>query len=410
MKVLIVHDYGVLVGGAEHMSIALRDGLRRRGHDARFFASTAAPLPLPNVADHTCLGTMSFARRFLQVANPFAMAKLKQVLSDFRPDVVHVRMFMTQLSPLVLRLLRDTPCLLHVVNYDLICPLNTRVLPDGSACTFHPGTACYRNGCLGALGTMRTIVQQRLWDKHKSMFDLIVTNSHWVRRKLTEQDVRVDETVWNGVPVTAHRPPLGEVPTAAFVGRLVPKKGVHVLIDAMARVVGRIPNARLSIIGDGPQRTELEEQTKSLNLREHVTICGHLPREAMERQVANAWTQVVPSVWDEPFGLVAAEAMMRGTAAIVSAAGGLAEQVVEGQTGFCVPPNDRAALVEALVKLLEDRIRAEAMGASARAHALANFTEDQVVERFLALYDRIIATKAPTAHVDTTAAVTMRSS
>jgi hypothetical protein len=84
MKVLIVHDYGVLVGGAEHMSVSLRDGLRRRGHDARFFASSAAPLPLPIVADDTCFGTMSFGRRLLQVANPFAVTQLKRVLREYR--------------------------------------------------------------------------------------------------------------------------------------------------------------------------------------------------------------------------------------------------------------------------------------------------------------------------------------
>ncbi len=57
MKVLIVHDYGTLHGGAEHMAATLRDGLRARGHDARLFASTAQPLPLDNIADYTCRGS-----------------------------------------------------------------------------------------------------------------------------------------------------------------------------------------------------------------------------------------------------------------------------------------------------------------------------------------------------------------
>lgn len=394
MKVLIVHDYGVLVGGAELMSIALRDGLRRRGHEARFFTSAAKPLPLPNIADHTCFGTMSAGRRLIQVANPFAVRSLRRLLADYRPDVVHVRMFMTQLSPLVLPLLRQVPSLLHVVNYDLICPLNTKVLPDGSPCQSRAGVACYRNGCLGPLGTARTLVQRNLWNRWKDVFDLVVANSQWVQRRLIEDGVHVDEAVWNGVPITAQRPPLPATPVAAYAGRLVPKKGVHVLIEAMALVVQRIPEARLDIIGDGPEQARLQQQVASLGLSQRVRFLGHMSRDQMERQIAGAWVQVAPSVWDEPFGLVAAESMMRGTAAVVSAAGGLAEQVLEGQTGFHVPPGNAQALAEALIPLLQDRQRAETMGAAARAHALANFTEDRVVDRFVELYERIIRSKA----------------
>src|SRR5688572_33418005 len=116
------------------MSITLRNGLQARGHEARLFASTARPLDIPNAADHTCYGTMAPARRILQVVNPSAVLRLHALLRTYRPDVVHVRMFLTQLSPLVLPLLRKVPSLLHIVNYDLICPLNTKLLPDGSPC------------------------------------------------------------------------------------------------------------------------------------------------------------------------------------------------------------------------------------------------------------------------------------
>ncbi len=390
MKVLIVHDYGTLTGGAEQVSAALRDGLRRRGHDARFFSSTARPLDMSLVSDYTCFGTESPLRRVLQAVNPFAARRLSQVLHEFRPEVVHVRMFLWQLSPLILPLLRRVPSLLHVVNYDLICPLNTKLLPDGSACHFRQGAACKGSGCMGITGMMRYSVQRRLLWRNFDVFRLVVTNSHWVRKRLMDDGVRVDEVVWNGVPVSAQRPPLLPEPLVAYTGRLVAKKGVNVLLDAMRHVLRRVPKARLSIIGDGPERERLQQQVDAMGLGARVTFAGHLPRPELERRVAAAWVQVVPSLWEEPFGLVAAEAMMRGTAVVASASGGLTEQVVDGQTGFCVPPRDSAALADALIRLLVDRERAEAMGAAARAHALANFTEDRVVDRFAALYDRIV--------------------
>jgi glycosyltransferase involved in cell wall biosynthesis len=135
---------------------------------------------------------------------------------------------------------------------------------------------------------------------------------------------------------------------------------------------------------------------EAAGLSARVRWLGHLSREALEREIADAWVQVAPSLWDEPFGLVAAEAMMRGTAAVVSATGGLGEQVVDGKTGFHVPPGDVVALANVLVRLLRDRRYAEEMGTAARVHALANFTEDRVIGQFEELYHRLMA--GETAH------------
>lgn len=391
MKILIVHDYGTLHGGAEHMAAALRDGLRRRGHDARFFASTAKPLRLKNVADYTCFGTMSAGRRALQVANPWAAGRLREVLDAFAPDIVHVRMFFTQLSPLILRQLRGHRSLLHLATYDLICPLTTKTLPDGSPCPYQAGAACYRSGCVSSLGLARTLVQTGLWKRWQGVFDLIVANSEWTRRRLRADGVNVTETVRNGVAVRPARPPLTAPPIVAFAGRLVPEKGVDLLLRAMARVVAQMPQAVLLLAGDGPERHAVGESIAALNLASSVTLLGHRPREELEQLLASAWVQAVPSQWEEPFGIVAAEAMMRGTAVVASNVGGLSEQIRDGETGFTVPPRDADALADALLRILRDRPLAEQMGKAGRAVALAEFTEDRVVERFLQLYEGLVS-------------------
>ena len=73
MRILLLHDYGTLNGGAEVMIVNLRDALRTRGHQALLFTSTARPLALPIVADETCFGTVSPLRRGLQAFNPHAL-------------------------------------------------------------------------------------------------------------------------------------------------------------------------------------------------------------------------------------------------------------------------------------------------------------------------------------------------
>jgi glycosyltransferase involved in cell wall biosynthesis len=391
MKVLIVHDYGTPHGGAEYMSIGLRNGLRARGHDAYLFASTARPLDLPNAADHTCYGTMAPTRRVLQVVNPSAVVRLRTLLREYRPDVVHVRMFMTQLSPLILPLLRQVPSLLHVVNYDLICPLNTKLLPDGSACRQPAGMACSRSGCLPALGVARAMAQRLMWQRWSDVFDLIVTNSLWVRRRLAAEGIAVGETVWNGVPVRPQRPPLGTTPIVGFAGRFVAKKGINVLIGAMAQVVATMPNAMLLLAGDGPERPAVEAAIAAHRLTPYVRVLGHLPKSELEHRFSQAWVQAVPSLWEEPFGLVTAEAMMRGTATVVSDTGGTSELVQNGVTGLTVPAGNIEALAQALTCLLSNRELAEQMGQAGRRRALAEFSEDRMVERFLELYERLLS-------------------
>lgn len=396
MRVLIVHDYGTLTGGAEHMSHTLREGLRQRGHRAEWFSSSARPLPVPIVSDHTCFGDTGILGRAAQALNPHAALRLRQVLQGFRPDVVHVRMFLTQLSPLILPLLRRLPAVLHCVNYDTICPLNTKALPDGTPCSYAPGWACHR--CGGPLTAARAQLQHPLWRRWMGVFDSIVANSEWTARRLREHGVPVAEVIHNGVPERPARPPLAEPPTAAFAGRLAAKKGVDALLRAWALVQRAAPAARLLIVGDGPERAAMEELAARLGLSTDVSFLGHLARADMEAALAPAWVQVAPSLWEEPFGLVGAEASMRGTAAVVSSRGGLAEVIEEGVSGFVVDPTDTAALADRLLRVLRDRELAERLGAAGRRRALARFTEARVIDRFEALYARVRTGRALQTH------------
>ena len=106
MRVLLVNDYGTPAGGAEIVTLTLRDALRTLGHDARLLTSSAGLSRNDARPDYVCSGTTSRARALVQTVNPHAVRVLRRVLSEFAPEVVHVRMFLTQLSPWILRALR----------------------------------------------------------------------------------------------------------------------------------------------------------------------------------------------------------------------------------------------------------------------------------------------------------------
>jgi glycosyltransferase involved in cell wall biosynthesis len=205
----------------------------------------------------------------------------------------------------------------------------------------------------------------------------IVANSHSVQASLVADGIEPVDVIHNGVAVEPITRELSSRPHVVFSGRLVPEKGVDVLLKAFAIVAQDLPEVRLTIAGDGPERRRLGELTEKLGMTTKVTFLGHITRRDMETRFAQAWMQVVPSRWAEPFGLVALEGMMRGTAVIASSMGGLTEIIKQGETGFLVPPNDIGALALRMKELLSDRAKAEEMGKSGRDLAEGRFSLDK---------------------------------
>src|SRR5262249_23191784 len=116
-------------------------------------------------------------------------------------------------------------------------------------------------------------------------------------------------------------------PHFVFCGRLSVEKGVLLLIRAFATLHTRLPLARLTIVGDGPLRSEIESAVLARGLQDAVTFTGWLDPAGVDRQLETAWALVAPSVWAEPLGMVAPEAIVRGVPVIASSTGGFAETI-----------------------------------------------------------------------------------
>jgi glycosyltransferase involved in cell wall biosynthesis len=386
LRILLVNDYGGPSGGAELQMLALRDGLRARGHAVRLLSSDASPgPPVASLADRTCRGRTDRLQAASQAFNPSAWLALRRELAEHPPDVVHLRMFLWQLSPLILQPLASVPVLFQAAVYKAICPNGLKLLPDGSRCTLPAGRACLVKGCVSPATWAATMVQLALVRRWRNRFDRVAALSARMAETFGScgwPDVLV---LGNGVDERPARPPLGPVPVVGYAGRLSREKGIETLLDAFAAAP---PDARLVIAGGGPLEAVLRE--RAARFGERVRFLGHLDRAAMEREFDRVWVQVVPSLWDEPFGNVTTEAMMRGTAVIASDVGGQSDLVRDGRTGALVPPGDAAALGRALARLLSDRTLAEAQGAAARQVALAEYGRERVLDRLEAVYRGMI--------------------
>ena len=391
MRVLLINDYGGRFAGAEVITLGLRDALRARGHESRLLASKARLLPGENLAEYRCRGSTSRLQPLFEAYNPSAARAVRRALADFRPDVVHVSMFLWQLSPAILPPLFSVPAVYHVMTYKPVCPIGTKTLPDGRACEVAPGRVCLTGGCLTWPSWVARGVQQALWRRWQEAFDRIVPASESVRARLRERGIPAERPIAPGVATRAQRPPLSDPPTVAFAGRLAREKGAESLLRAMPSVLARVPEARLIVAGDGPDARRLHGLTEELGISVQTRFLGHVPPSEIDAELASVWVQAVPSLWDEPFGLVAPEAMMRGTAVVASRAGGVADSVVHEETGLLVPRNDPEALADALVRVLSSRESAEAMGTAGRRRALRDFHEARYVEAFLRIYRELLA-------------------
>ncbi|MBA2628051.1 MAG: glycosyltransferase [Gemmatimonadales bacterium] len=199
----------------------------------------------------------------------------------------------------------------------------------------------------------------------------------------------IDESRWNVVPP----PPPNAPPRALFIGRLKRFKGVDVLLRALERV----PDLRLDIVGSGPEGPRLRTLAQALAVTDRVRWYGEYPDEDLTRRMADADFLVLPSVTiEEMFGLVVLEAMAASRPVITTAVPTAVREVnLPGTTGLEVPLRDVGALAAALEELARDPARREAMGAAGRSRVAEQFTRTLMAERHVALYQRVLAGRAP---------------
>lgn len=162
-----------------------------------------------------------------------------------------------------------------------------------------------------------------------------------------------------------------------FVGRLVSDKGADLLLDALKLIV---PKPRLTIVGDGPERAALEKKAADLGLQDQVEFVGSRRGDQLADLLRQHEILVVPSLWQEPFGIVALEGIACGCVVVGSAGGGLGEAI--GPCGVTVPNGEPRALAEAITRLLSDAAERDRLRQNAPAH-LARFTPRHIAGLYL---------------------------
>ncbi|MFO7684762.1 MAG: glycosyltransferase family 4 protein [Desulfobacterales bacterium] len=193
-------------------------------------------------------------------------------------------------------------------------------------------------------------------------------------------------------------PPKKPAPLSSllFVGRLVEKKGLRYLLAAMPEITERFPDSHLTVVGDGPDRTNLEKLYHNLGIQGRVKFLGSLPNEELPFLYQQAGIVVFPSVVSgdgdrEGFGLVLVEAMGCGCAAVVTDLPAMRDIVDQGKSGFIVAQRDAKAIAGAVLRLQRDQDLADALAGEGRRKTLDRFDWELVSSRYSTLLKSMAA-------------------
>jgi len=300
--------------------------------------------------------------------SPLALVRLRRLLRSLRPDVVHTWMFTADAYG---RVAAKMAGVRRIVSSEL---------------------------CVDQWkGPVKRAIDRLL----AHVTDCVVPNSDsvaaWLQSVgLPERIILTIPSAFDpaGYPMKPLEQPaaLSLAPRLIGVGRLYPQKRYDVLVRAMAEIVREVPQAQLTILGEGPCRRQLEPLVASLGLTGRVEMPGEVAN--VPRRMAESDLLLMSSDYEGMPNAVL-EAMYVGLPVVATAAPGTRDIVRDGETGVLVPLGDHEALARAALSVIRDPQRGHALAVRARREVLQQYTVERMVSAYEALYERLARADKP---------------
>ena len=377
-------------GGGEKYALDLCKALEERGHSTAVITRSGYPAVDKPFADAGIAVGHLPLRGALDILSPLVLSRILDRLEG--PVVVHVHNFKDAIVALRARRLMKSDrrrSLRVVCTRHLVRPAKTGRLDRG---TYRDLDALIFVSDTARAAFMATAPA----DLNNDPRICVIHNAIPLPKKNSDQKSR--ESIANVVgtrhgasapPVSANAPEPSAPPEKfrfLFAGRIAPEKGLDVLVEAFRRVeLARPGAATLTVCGTGDSRTVMPivRTTRAPELDGKVTWAGHV--DDISAEIVRADAGVVPSRAPEAFGLAALEFMAAGIPVIASEIGALPE--VTGPDGILVPPDDPAALADAMLRLIDSPELCARLGEAGKRRAAENFAYDKFVDSVIAVYE-----------------------
>jgi glycosyltransferase involved in cell wall biosynthesis len=388
MRILLVHNrYRSGAPSGENRVVDQEgEALAALGHEVMRFGRSSDEIAQWSVAKKASLpGRTIWSRETFR--------DLKAVLREHRPEVVHVHNTYPLISAAVLYACRDArvPVVATIHNYRLACA-NGMFFRSGAVChdCVHglPVRAvvhgCYRGShAASAARVLELSLHRQTWKSLVSAYVFISASERDLLRGLDLAPSRV--FVRHNLIPRRGRLRMAQTPAVVYAGRLDEAKGVRLLMagwDHYRRKSGE-PGLNLVIVGGGPLWDEVAEWASA---RPSVEMTGTVSSDRCAELISHARAVLLPSAWEETFGLVAVEAMAAGVPPIAAGHGSFTELITSGVDGALFSPGDPTALAAAIADIERNPERYEVYGDQARKTYEHRFDPQRSVEELLEIY------------------------
>jgi glycosyltransferase involved in cell wall biosynthesis len=403
MKILMLSSfYPPLLGGIVTSVRSLSGELSKRGHEVIICTVRQRDLPAYEERD----GVKIYRLDGLFQKIPFLFRdptkkwhppardwlitrKLAAIIEREKPDIIHAHDWILYSAFPLIRNLK-IPLILHLRGTGFLCPVTTSLTSKNTVCD-EPLTRKCISCTRDTYGLARALASYYGIKTNKGKLKLIdrfiavssfVKEFHLKHLGLEDNDIVV---IPNFYAADIDKAKAEELPGdfMLFAGWLKPHKGVDVLIEAYQKLD---TGTKLVLIG-------LEDPAYHYQGTEPILIMKNMPHNAVMQAMSRCRFAVFPSVFPEPFGNVAIEAMSQRKAVIASNTGGLKDVVVDGETGLLVPPGNADKLADTISYLLQRPQLASEMGARGYQRFIENYTPDAVVPMIIDVYQSLILGK-----------------
>lgn len=405
MRVLIVNKFLMPIGGAEKVALGERKLLLERGIEAELFGQAHQQNPSYRFSENfpvwlelssvRGLKKISTALGFLY--RPSVRKLFAEVLDEFKPDIVHFHNIYHQLTPSMLYEVksRNIRAVMTLHDYKVVCP--NYLLYDGKSFCFDCANKrffkcifkrCVRNSRVASAICALELYYHRLTKIYERAIDVFICPSKFQANKIREMGFtpRRIETLYNFALPPDSLPESVDGGYGLFSGRLVEQKGLDFLLRALL-MAGDFP---FIIAGDGVLRPTLEKLARSLGLK-NVRFVGFLFGDDYWNILARARFVVLSTKYPEPGPLAVIESFFMKKPVIATRAGGIAEMVIDGETGFLCEFGDVEKLSERMRAFYEHPSLARDMGERAHKDAHKRFSPRVHVEGLMNIYKSLMA-------------------
>lgn len=369
MKIFIAES-STAVGGQELAVLLHAEGLLKRGHDLRLILEPDSPIARMAMDKQLPVTLMTMRKS----RYPQAIVSLRGLIAQHRPAILQVNSSRDSwIAALAGRLVRPRPKLLRIRH--ISAPLNRNL--------------------------MTRLLYRRLFDM------VVVTGGEKTKRELVERDGLATDRVVAfpiGLDVEYFRPAAPDhdlrlefgLPKehllVGLISYLRSYKGHEYFIDAARSIAAQRDDVTFVIVGEGPEERSIRLQIEKLGLPARIRMLGF--RQDLLNVFRSFNVFAIPSVEGDTIPQVLMQALAIGIPVVSTTVGSIPDVVIDGETGFVVPPRDAVALADRIATLLDDAALRTRLGAQGRSLVQRCYSLDKMLDRMEGVYHRLVDAQA----------------